>query len=126
MLKCGTDGGFKLNDPLIDGCGSFKYGNDQLKLNFDRIALIAFPTAVFAALIGVVIAVLIAFHVEDVADFTLFHTELIVDLIPLIADVTADFAGKFYQIPGNYFSRKDIRSVLCCSVLHRIITQTCL
>ena len=77
MLKCGTDGGFKLNDPLIDGCGSFKYGNDQLKLNFDRIALIAFPTAVFAALIGVVIAVLIAFHVEDVADFTLFHTELI-------------------------------------------------
>lgn len=93
MLKCGTDGGFKLNDPLIDGCGSFKCGNDQLKLNFDRIALIAFPTAVFAALIGVVIAVLIAFHVEDVADFTLFHTELIVDLIPLIADVTADFAA---------------------------------
>lgn len=62
-------------------------------MNFDRIALIAFPTAVSAALIGVVIALLIAFHVEDVADFTLFHTELIVDLIPLIADVTADFAA---------------------------------
>ena len=69
MPKCGTLGGTKLKLPDIDTCGNFKCGKLQEKLNLFLIVCIALDTAVLALLIGVVIADLIAFHVEVVLLF---------------------------------------------------------
>lgn len=49
MPKCGTLGGLIEKLPLILTCGSFSFGRLHEKLNFDFRALIAFPTASFAA-----------------------------------------------------------------------------
>ena len=73
--KCGTDGGFRLKLPVIFGCGNFSFGSDHVKLNFDLIASIALCTAFFAALIGVVIAFLIAFQTDVAVDFMLLNSK---------------------------------------------------
>ena len=38
----GTDGGFRLNEPEIEKCGSFNFGNDHSKLKAFFIASMAF------------------------------------------------------------------------------------
>lgn len=78
MEKCGTDGGLIENDPEIDRCGSFKCGRLHEKLKADLILFIAFCTAVFAALIGVVIAFLIELKIDVAVLFAALKPLLIV------------------------------------------------
>ena len=46
--KCGTLGGAKLKEPLIEICGNFKCGNDHEKLKKLLILFIALLTIFFA------------------------------------------------------------------------------
>lgn len=80
----------------MDTCGSFSFGKLHEKLNFDLMALIAFPTAVFAALIGVMIAFFMAFHVDVVVlliPFQMFDTVVLMAFIAVLIAVFAALTG---------------------------------
>ena len=93
ILKCGTDGGVRLNFPEMLICGNFSFGRLQEKLKNPLILSIAFFTASLAALIGVVIALLMEFQTVVAVLFTLLTTFDTVALIPLTTLLTVDFAA---------------------------------
>lgn len=68
----GIEGGASENFPFIEKCGSFILGKDHLKLKNPFILSIAFFTKSLAALIGVVIAVFIPFHIDENISFISF------------------------------------------------------
>ena len=88
--KCGTDGGVKLKEPLIEICGNFKCGNDQLKFIIDLILLIAPETTDLHPFQMLVNEDLIPFNTPVTVDFAPFIPLEIVDLIPFITEDTVD------------------------------------
>jgi hypothetical protein len=112
ILKCGTDGGSRENDPEMLICGSLIGGRLHEKLNALFRELTTLVTALLACSIGRTIASLIPFHTDDAVEripsnadeiellsmltalLTVLLIELqdeeIADLIPFIAFVTVD------------------------------------
>ena len=90
FVTCGTDGGVKLKEPLIEICGNFKCGNDQLKFIIDLILLIAPETTDLHPFQMLVNEDLIPFNTPVTVDFAPFIPLEIVDLIPFITEDTVD------------------------------------
>ena len=71
--KCGTLGGVKLKEPLIEICGNFKCGNDHEKLKKLLILFIALLTMFFAPSKMLLNFSLIAPSTFDTVDFAAFR-----------------------------------------------------
>src|SRR5690554_4328356 len=78
--KLGTDGGFKLNLPLILKCGIFSLGKDHEKLKKPLILLMALDTIFLAPFITLVILDLMPLKIDDTVDLTALNLDENIDL----------------------------------------------
>ena len=97
MLKCGTLGGFRLNEPDILICGRLRCGRDQWKLNALFIALIAFVTVFLAVLIAFEIAELTLVKIFIAVDFTELNA-VDTDVFMLLTAVFTVFVALFQAL----------------------------
>jgi hypothetical protein len=89
ILKCGTEGGFRLKLPLIVMWGSFRWGSDQLKFIMLFSLLTALETIDLQLSQMLVNFDLILFSTLETVFFALFKPLEMVDFTLLIALETA-------------------------------------
>ena len=120
-LKCGMEGGFRLNEPDMEKCGSLIFGRLQLKLKM----LFSLPTTPWTkdqTLLNTLVKVFfMPFRMLETVDCTAFRPEEMPDLMELITVVIVVFMA-FQAVDAAVFTALNTVVVVVFTAFQAVVT----